>query len=270
MQASGYVSFPVAAQRASPTNRVLMNLRAAYRLLRVSLHLINGLLIVALVYPGCGAVKKLTLKQQWSARLVRLLGISLNWSGNIPAGGLLVSNHISFVDVYAINAIVPCSFVAKDEVRRWPLLGWLAMHSENLFLERGNRRAAHHAREHIVTRLRAGKHVALFPEGTTSSGDGVLPFHSALFQAAIDAATDVTPIVITYSGKDGARNHAADYVGETSLVECLWSIACARDINVTLALLPSLSAKSGDRRHLSAHAHHAISHALSRQLSCPL
>jgi 1-acyl-sn-glycerol-3-phosphate acyltransferase len=244
-----------------------VKLRAVFRLLRVALHLSGGLLTVALVYPFCGEASRLSLKQRWSIRLLCILGISHQTGGEPPQHGLVMSNHISFVDVFAINAWMPSSFVAKDDVRHWPLIGWLASHTDTLFLERGSRSAAQRAREHMVEHLQAGKRVVVFPEGTTSNGDGVLPFHSAMFQAAIDAAVTVTPLAVHYIGTDGTRSYAAAFVGETTLIECFWSIACADGITITTSVLPplldALPDHAGDRRHLSAHAHKSISHHLS-------
>ncbi len=239
-------------------------LRASLRLTRVVMHFVGGLLTVALRYPFCDDPEKLTLKRRWSARLLHVLGISLKVVGELPRNGLVVSNHISFTDVFAINACLPCSFVAKDDVRRWPLIGWLAKNTDTLFLDRGSRRAAQRAQLEMVEHLRAGKHIAVFPEGTTSNGDCMLPFHSALFQSAIDAAVDVRPIAICYTDGAGARSHAAAYIDEMTLLDCFWSIACADGIAVTVTLLPSLHAGDGDRRHLSARAHHAISHHLNQ------
>jgi 1-acyl-sn-glycerol-3-phosphate acyltransferase len=241
-----------------------VRLRAVVRLLRVALHLCRVVLTIALAYSRHDETRRLALRQQWSARLVELLGISLAWSGETPPAGLLVSNHISFVDICAINAIAPASFVAKEEVRSWPLIGWLSKHVDTLFLERGSRAAAQRAREHMVEYLHAGKHVAVFPEGTTGSGDGVLPFHGAMFQAAIDAAANITPIAIAYTDDSGARDYAAAFVGEKSLLECVWAIVCAKHITVTVSVLATYPANDGDRRHLSAHAHRAISHQIKR------
>lgn len=244
-----------------------MKLRAAIpllRLLRVALHVCHGALTVAFIYPRCDEPRRLVLKQLWSIKLLKLLGISLVWSGETPPAGLLVSNHISFIDVYAINAIVPSSFVAKDEVRSWPLIGWLSKHTDTLFLERGNHNAAQRARKHMVEYLRAGKHVAVFPEGTTSNGDGMLPFHSAMFQAAIDAEAGITPIAIAYTDNNGERSYAAAFVGDMTLLECLWSIACTQGITVNVTVLPTHFTKEAERRHLSAHIHRAISHQISQ------
>lgn len=240
-------------------------LRAVVRLLGVVLLLLQGLATVALAYPFCAEAARLALKQRWSARLLRVLGIKLKPQGEMPRNGpgLIVSNHISFIDVFAINASMPSSFVAKADVRRWPLIGWLSRHTDTLFLERGSRNGAQRAREQMVEHLRAGKRVAVFPEGTTSNGDQVLPFHSAMFQSAIDATITITPLAISYTNADGTRSYTTAFIGETTLIECFWSIACADGTTVTTAVLPALSADSGDRRHLSAHAHRAISHHLS-------
>jgi 1-acyl-sn-glycerol-3-phosphate acyltransferase len=240
-----------------------VRLRAVFRLLRVAVHVCRGALTIAISYPRCDEPRKLLLKQQWSVKLLKILGISLTWSGERPSAGLLVSNHISFVDVFAINAILPSSFVAKDEVRSWPLIGWLARHTDTLFLERGSRGAAQRAREQMVEHLKMGNRVAVFPEGTTSLGDGILPFHSAMFQAAIDADVVVTPLAIAYTDTNGKRNYAAAFVGETTLVECLWSIACAQDITVNVAVLPAHNIGDSDRRHLSSQIHHTISQRIS-------
>lgn len=242
---------------------LVVRARATARLWCVSLHILRGVATVAFVYPRIDTARRLALKQAWSGRLLEILGISLNYAGQVPRTGLLVSNHISFVDVFAINALVPSSFVAKDDVKAWPVIGWLTQHTDTLFLERGSRAAAHRAREDMMRHLQAGARVAVFPEGTTSNGEGVLPFHSAMFQAAIDAKVDVAPIVLTYVDDNGLRSHAADFVGETSLVQCLWSIACASRLTVRVNFLPAHAAVEADRRHLSAHVHRQIAHHLT-------
>lgn len=242
-------------------------LRAAWRLLRVAHHLCNGLAIVAFLYPRSDAARQHLYMQRWSAKLLDVLGIRLSWSGTVPQSGMLVSNHISFIDVFAINAIVPAAFVAKDDVRSWPLIGWLCRNTGTLFLERGSRSAAQRAREEIVARLQTGAHVAVFPEGTTSNGDAVQPFHSAMFQSAIDADVPVTPIAIAYTDATAKRSHAAAYIGDMSLLECFWSIACADGLTIIVALLAPHRSGETDRRHLSAHVHRGISHHLESQSS---
>ena len=237
--------------------------RASLRLLHVFAHLFSGLLTIALIYPFCAEPTQLSLKQRWSSTLLRILGLKLKLSGELPPRGLLVSNHISFTDVFAINAFGPSSFVAKADVQRWPLIGWLAKHNDTLFLARGSRRAAQQAREQMAEHLRAGKRIVVFPEGATGNGDHVAPFHGALFQAAIDAAEIITPLAVQYTDHSGTRSYAAAFIGGMTLVECFWNIACADNVTVSVTILPVVHAHTGDRRHLSAHAHHAISHYLN-------
>ncbi|PKO84732.1 MAG: 1-acyl-sn-glycerol-3-phosphate acyltransferase [Betaproteobacteria bacterium HGW-Betaproteobacteria-11] len=252
------------------------SLRAALRLAHLAFHLLRGLLSVALIYPLSNRSHRLAMKQRWSRQLVERLGVAIkvgagetpeipgSANGGIPHG-FLVANHISFLDIFVINALAPAAFVAKQEVRHWPLLGWLARHTETIFLERGSRRAAQATREHLVGQLSAGRLVAVFPEGTTSDGSHVLPFHAALFQSAIDGGAPVLPWLLHYGDESGQTSHAADYVGETSLLECLWSIASAEKLIVHVKALPVIAVSGVDRRHLAAHAHHAIAHALGQK-----
>jgi 1-acyl-sn-glycerol-3-phosphate acyltransferase len=247
-----------------------VKVRAAFRLLRLAAHVCRGAMTVACIYPRCDEQRRLLVKQQWSAKLLKILGIALTSSGDTPSAGLLVSNHISFIDVFAINAILPSSFVAKDEVHSWPLFGWLARHADTLFLQRGSRGAAQRARENMVEYLLSGKRVAVFPEGTTSLGDSVLPFHSAMFQAAIDTRVDVIPIAIVYTGSNGERSYNAAFAGEITLMQCLWSIACAQNVTVAVSVLGVHKIGDSDRRHLSAHVHHTISQHISGRVSRPV
>ena len=104
---------------------MLIALRAAARLAQLALHLLGGLTTVTAVYPWISPAQRLRLSRRWSRRLLRALGIELRNSGT-TAEGLLVANHISFLDIFVINAVAPAAFVSKDDVRSWPLIGWLA------------------------------------------------------------------------------------------------------------------------------------------------
>jgi 1-acyl-sn-glycerol-3-phosphate acyltransferase len=200
------------------------------------------------------------LKRRWSRRLLTVLGVELRIAGGSPQG-LLVANHISFLDIFVINAVRPVAFVSKDEVRRWPLIGWLAAHADTIFLERGSRRAAQRARAALVERLAAGDRAAIFPEGTTTPGDKVLPFHGALFQAAIDAGAPVTPVALRYVHAGGGHCHAPAYIDDITLWQCLVAIARADGLVAEVEILAPIPSLIADRRHLAAHAHRAIAHA---------
>lgn len=241
---------------------LLIELRAIFRLTRVGLHLMWGMLTVACVYPWITRRLRLALKRRWSRQLLQTLGVRL-YANRQPLTGLLAANHISFLDIFVINALQPAAFVAKDEVRHWPLLGWLCAQTETLFLTRGSRAAAAQARAAIVERLRAGHLVAIFPEGTTSEGQQVLPFHAALFQAAIDAERPVTPVRLRYTDASGQLSRAAAYVGEVTLLQCLWAIARTSGLTAHLEALPPQPVAGVERRPLAAKVHRLIASRLA-------
>jgi 1-acyl-sn-glycerol-3-phosphate acyltransferase len=145
----------------------------------------------------------------------------------------------------------PAVFVCKSEIAAWPALGWLLARADTIFMRRGSAMAASQATETATQRLRAGLSVAVFPEGTSTSGDEVLPFGAALFQAAVDAGCAVQPLALTYSSR------AAVYTGDTSFGESMLAVAGERDLSVTLSVLPSLTGVNC-RRHAAVRSRDLI------------
>jgi 1-acyl-sn-glycerol-3-phosphate acyltransferase len=182
----------------------------ALRCVRLGLHLLWGAATIASVYPLASTSVRLQLKRRWSRQLLRMLGIRLDvcWD-NAPAGSLVVANHVSWLDIYALNATHAMAFVAKSDVRAWPLVGWLAARTDTVFLRRGLRADARDANARIAALLLAGQDVAVFPEGTTTDGSTLLDFHAALLQPAIAAGRPIQPVAITYHDRHGRRNCAA-------------------------------------------------------------
>lgn len=237
----------------------------AFRLARVGLHLGYGLAIVALVYPLIGRPLQLELKQRWSRQMLGILGVRLCGDAAIPAApALLVANHVSWLDIFVINALAPAAFVCKAEVRAWPLIGWLCERTETVFMPRGSRSAAKQTSEIVALRLRQGWRVAVFPEGTTSDGSAILPFHGALLQGAIDAGCRVLPLALRYMDADGRLSTTATYCGDTTLPQSLRRIAAAPCLHVRLDVLPPLDGRGAKRRRLAAAAWQAVQHALSQ------
>lgn len=237
--------------------------RAALRLARAGLHLLWGAATILLVYPWIDTRLQLALKRRWSRQLVHLLGVRIELRGNGEIRGMAIANHISFLDIFVINAVAPAAFVSKDDVRQWPLIGWLCRRTDTVFLARGSRNAAQQVRATLARTLERGRVVAVFPEGTTTDGSHVLPFHSALFQAAIDAGTPVTPVILAYRDGAGGRAMAPAYVGDTSLMECLWSIAMASGLKAVIEVEPPLPSAGEERRRLAAHVHRHIAHRIT-------
>lgn len=216
-------------------------LRAVFRLLRVGMHLTWGLATVATVYPFLRRPARLWLKRRWSAQLVTMLGVRCRVAGELPPGPrLLVANHVSWLDIFVINAIAPTAFVCKADVRDWPVIGWLCAKTETVFLPRGSRSAARQTAGLIASRLAEGWLVAVFPEGTTSDGRQVLPFHAALLQGALDAGQPIQPLALRYGTLDGCRSVAPAYYGDITLLQSLWRIARQPAIIASLSVLPGL------------------------------
>jgi 1-acyl-sn-glycerol-3-phosphate acyltransferase len=241
-------------------------LLARFRLLLVGLHLLSGMLQVALLFRLADEPLRQGLKQRWSIQLIRLLGIRVESPAADLAAlkpGLLVANHISFIDIFVINTMLPSAFVAKSEVAGWPLIGWLCRRTDTVFIERGSRKAAHRTHQHMLSALGAGRRLAIFPEGTTTAGHSLLPFHAALFQSAIDAAVPVHALALSYHRADGARSEAPAYIDDVGLVECLLSVLRAGGLVARVTPATSFAPPLPDRRHLAHRAHQAVATALA-------
>lgn len=229
--------------------------RLIARTLRTALHLVQGTLTVLLAFPLCGAARRLQLRQRWSAGLLRILGLQLQHQGAaLQPGCLLVANHVSWVDIFVINALAPAAFVSKAEVRQWPLIGWLSARNDTVFLRRGSRGHARIVNAEIGALLDAGRNVAVFPEGTTTDGSHVLHFHAALLQPAIAAGHPVQALALSYHDADGHPSRAAAYDGDISLGQCFAAIVAERRLIVRVrAFDPIPTGEATDRRVL-AHA----------------
>ncbi|HNN44426.1 MAG TPA: lysophospholipid acyltransferase family protein [Azospira sp.] len=191
--------------------------------------------------------------------MLDILGIRLAADlSAIEPGSLIVANHISWVDVFVLNAARPVAFVSKSEVRRWPLVGWLAARTDTVFLRRGSRGHAKVVNAEIDALLNTGKDVALFPEGTTTDGTHMLGFHSALLQPAVETGRPIQPVALSYQGNNGLRSVAPAYAGETTLMGSLHAILNTRGITAQAVALPALTPVGRHRRELAHMARERI------------
>lgn len=233
------------------------------RYARLGLHLLWGALTIATVYRFLNAAARLWLKQRWSRQLLEILAIRLDANlHGVARGSLIVANHISWLDIFVLNAARPMAFVSKSEVREWPLAGWLAANTETLFLRRGRRADAVEINARIETMLASGKDVAVFPEGTTTDGSHLLPFHGALLQPAIDGRRPVQPLALAYFDASGQRSTVPAYAGETTMAECMAEIIACRSLRVRLRPTPPIVAEHLTRREVAAMAHGAVAYHL--------
>lgn len=235
-----------------------------WRYARLALHLALGVFIVAAVFPLTSDAAHRRLRQRWSRAMLALLGVELEPGATpIEPGCLVVANHVSWLDVFVINAVCPAAFVSKAEVRAWPVVGWLAAKNETVFLRRGSRGHARLINGEIGALLDARRNVAIFPEGTTTDGSQVLHFHAALLQPAIASGHPVQPAAISYHDAEGRRSRAPAYVGEMSLGECLAAIVRQpRLVARVAARAPLPTGPDTGRRELAQAARGAIVAAL--------
>lgn len=212
-----------------------------------------------LVFPCLKPTQRRMAKQRWSAALLNSIGVVVEADmGAAVPGALLVANHVSWIDIFVINAVLPAAFVAKAEVRRWPLIGWLAARNDTIFLRRGSRGHAREINAEIAAVLAAEQQVAVFPEGTTTDGRSLLHFHAALIQPALLAARPVVPLALSYWHPDGQRSLAPRYDGEISLFSCLCAIIAQPQTVARLVVGKPLGQSGEDRRQVAALARQAI------------
>ena len=239
---------------------------AAWRLTLMLLHVLHGMLVMRLRFTSLDAAGRHARIQWWSATLLRRLGIGLTVHGTPRAGPtLLVANHVSWLDIAAIHAAAPqARFVSKSDVRQWPLVGRLVAGAGTIFIERESKRDALRVVHQTADALRAGDMVAVFPEGTTGPGRELLPFHANLLQAAIATETAVQPAVLRFHQPGQAFSSAVEFVGETTLVQSLWRMACAQGLQVEVQLLDAQRTAHADRRALAAHLRERIDSVLAQ------
>jgi 1-acyl-sn-glycerol-3-phosphate acyltransferase len=242
-----------------------LKIKLAWRLARLVLHLVQGLATCALVFPWVGDALRERLVRRWSARLLGICRVRLERTeGGALAHALIVANHISWLDIFVINAVHPCRFVAKAEIRAWPVLGWLVAQAGTVFIARGNRRDLRHIFKGLVDALGQRRRVAFFPEGTTASQGALLPFHANLFEAAIDAAVPVQPVALAYLDGSGAWHPSVDYTGDTTFVDSIVRILGGGPVTARVACLAPIPAAGAHRRELAQAAHEAIAGALGQ------
>ena len=239
-------------------------LRACWRLARVALHGVHGLAIVLARFPSLDVKARQVRIQWWSAKLLRVLGLTLRSKGTPrPGAKLLVANHVSWLDIVAIHAACPrARFVSKADVRHWPVLNRLVDAAGTLYLERERRRDAMRVVHHMGEALVAGDAVAVFPEGTTGEGATLLPFHANLLQAAIASASPVQPVVLRFFDRTHAVSPVVEFLGDTTLAQSLWRIVGARGLGVEVKVLMAEGTAHADRRALAEHLRDTIGKAL--------
>ncbi len=216
--------------------RLLRQLVAVVRMLRLLVHALAGLWTLHLRFGRLSVAEQHSAVQQWAQGVLRIMGIELQVHGRAHAGPvLLVANHISWLDIVVMLAAQYCRFVAKSELKAWPLVGPLATAAGTLYIERASSRDALRVVHHMAERLQAGDVLAVFPEGTTGDGVEVLPFHANLLQAAIAAQAPAQAVGLRFVDAWGQPSFAPCYIGDDTFVGSVWRTLCARGLVVHVA-----------------------------------
>jgi 1-acyl-sn-glycerol-3-phosphate acyltransferase len=230
------------------------------RLCRLVLKLLAGLLISVTRYRVGSSETRRGIVQTWSTELLAIVGIHIHAVG-FPQGAkravTLVANHVSWADIFALNSQRACHFIAKAELRQWPLAGRLLANVGTIFINRADRRETHRLGATVRALMDAGETVAVFPEGTTSPGRDVMKFHASLLEPVVAAGGEVWVVAIRYFAGN-TRTDAASYVGEITLLQSLKQIFKAGPLNVEVRFLQAIQCAGKTRREVAAEAESLI------------
>jgi 1-acyl-sn-glycerol-3-phosphate acyltransferase len=228
----------------------------------MALHLAAAVAILRFVFPRVPPHRRRALVGWWSAKLLAIVGISTRLEGEPPgeleAGAMIAANHVSWLDIFAISSVRPTRFIAKSEIRDWPVAGWVVERAGTIFIRRERRRDTARINDLVHAALADGDRVGLFPEGTTTEGDQLLKFHSSLFEPAVVNQAHVHPCALRYEYADGTLCRAVAYAGELSFMQSLGLVIRQRAVVVRIAFAPVVETAQITRREAAAAARRAV------------
>jgi 1-acyl-sn-glycerol-3-phosphate acyltransferase len=238
---------------------------ALFKFLRGVLHLLSGMWTIATRFPKASGQQRGELIAEWARGMLRLVNVTVCVNGQPAQLGpmLVVINHISWLDILVMLAAQPVRFVSKSEVKHWPLIGWLATNAGTLYIERTKRRDALRVVHETAEALKSGKLIAIFPEGTTSDGKQLLPFHANLLQAAISANSPVQPVALRFLEADESFSMSPVFIGDDTLISSIWRMFRAKPVTAQLDFLEPVASSGMERRELAEQLEKLISARLS-------
>lgn len=248
--------------------------------LRLSLRLFHLALVIAFGTLLAGAVSlcerlvrndMMPLRQRLTrwflARLGGALPFRVRVTGEMPEQPMLwVANHVSWTDIPLLGALQPISFLSKAEVRTWPLAGWLAHKAGTLFIRRGSG-DSNLVGQQLTRHLQQGRHLLIFPEGTTTDGQALRTFHGRLLASAIDSGVAVQPVAIRYL-RDGQLCPVSPFIGDDDMLSHLLRLLASPACEVEIRLLQPIPSTSCSRNELARRSQAMIACAL--QLETPV
>jgi 1-acyl-sn-glycerol-3-phosphate acyltransferase len=235
---------------------------------QIWVHVICGVCTLSFIFPFLDRSNKDRKIQAWSKRILKIFHMQLvvHDAHLLDRGPYLIaSNHISWLDIHVINAFKPIRFVAKSEVAEWPIFGWMAKQLGTVFIRRDS---ARHARQVVgqMAEVLKTECVCIFPEGTSTIGELVLPFKPNLFESAISAQVLVFPLAIQYLSKGSKeRSQTPAFVGDMGLLESMSKIIKNRSLIAQITIFPAYSEgyqPRVDRKQLANYCQETISKSL--------
>ena len=243
--------------------------RYLWRLPALALHIGLGLPLTLLMINPLSA--RLSLRgeslDQWAIRLwsrimVRIFGWQVRRYGTpLPGAALFVANHVSWIDITLMHSQRVVGFVAKSEIARWPLIGWVASRGGTIYHHRGDNDSLHGVMHQMVLRLQAGRAVGVFPEGGTSAGDSIRVFHARIFQPAVLAGVPAQPVALKYGAKGSAQTIVAFAPGEQFLRN-FWRLLGEQSRVAEVHFLEPVAASEDGRRRMADTCRQRIADAM--------
>lgn len=238
-----------------------------FRLMRLIVHVLKGVLIATFIMPSASPLRRDRIIQAWCQHVLNLLNVEQRILGNPPNWEtkrvMFVANHISWMDIHAMNCVRTIRFIGKSEIRSWPVFGWFAEKANTLFIERERKQGVGMVVNTALLSLKAGDCMCFFPEGTTTDGTKIMPFKGSLMQSAIDANAEVWPVAISYPKLDGKPNIQMAFADDTTLIGSIWAIMSLQKPTVQLHYLPKIKSGGYDRRTLTQLVQQQIESALN-------
>lgn len=228
----------------------MQTVKGAWRFLSILYFSIVCLVVACFHFPKVGHEQQQKLIRDYSRRILRAAGVKISTEGVLPSiekeqkkdslGLTVVSNHVSWLDIFSIDSVCPSHFVAKSEIAKWPIFGTIAQNIGTLFINRASRTAIVGLNKQIGEDIEKGEFVALFAEGTTTFGNELLPLKSNFLAPAAMHGSEIQPVIITYTSK-GRPTKKMAFAGDVSLFGSLWNVVTTEDAGVTVHFLERIS-----------------------------
>lgn len=247
-------------------------LHISYRYTRLLVVIVSGCLLTLLIPRQHSSPRSLSnrVTRWWHQSIIDALGVKLIVHGKpSTTAALLVANHLSWLDIHVIGSQLPVRFLAKAEVKTWPLFGWLASRAGTLYIQRGNKNAATEANRVMQTALTGNQYVVLFPESTTGDGE-IKRFHGRLMQSAIDAECLLQPVALRYpDDSDNNLHRSVAYLGDMSFIQSIKNVITTNNIIAELHFLPVIEACNLGRNELAQYAQSQVTELLKQHPATP-